>query len=98
MINVDIWNINETNFWIGCRKTYWDISTHAKKPLIFKDSDNWDYVTSIKTISDRKCDIPFMLILVGINILEKWVKNNFYDNIGFVTSRIGHLNADITFA
>ena len=81
----DTWNMDETGFRIGCGKTHWVISTHAKKPLLLIGPDNRDYITSIETISDGGRDIPPIVILAGINILEKWVKNNLPDDIGFAT-------------
>ncbi len=72
----DTWNMDETGFRIGCGKTHWVISTHAKKPPLLIDPDNRDYVTSIETISGGGRDIPPIVILAGVNILEKWVKNN----------------------
>lgn len=68
---------------------------YAKKQLLLIDPGNWDYVTSIETINGRKYDIPPIVILTGLNILEKRVKNNFFDNIGFGTSPIGYSNNNI---
>ena len=59
---------------------------------------NWDYVTFIKTISGGGRNILSIVILVDVNILGKWVKNNFFDNIGFATSLTGYSNNDLTFA
>lgn len=39
-----------------------------------------------------------MVILANVNILDKWIKNNLFDNIGFATSLTGYLNNDIAFA
>ena len=94
----DTWNMDETGFRIGCGKTHWVISTYAKKPLLLMDPDNRDYVTSIETISGGGRNIPSIVILAGVNILEKWVKNNLPDDIGFATSPTGYSNDDIALA
>lgn len=71
MTNENIWNIDETGFWIKYEKIHWVISTYAKKPLLFINPDNQDYVTYIEIISGGECDISPMVILASINILEK---------------------------
>lgn len=60
------------------------------------DPDNWDYIISIETINNEKHDIPSIVKLVGIYILDKWVKNNLPDNISFATSPTGYSNNNIT--
>lgn len=90
--------MDDISFQIECGKTHWVIFTHAKKPPLFMDPDNQDYVISIKTISGRRYNIPSIVILDGVNILEKWVKNNLPDNIDFTTSPTGYLNDDIILA
>lgn len=52
----------------------------------------------MKIISNKKRNIPLIVIVAGINILEKWVKNNFSDNIIFATSLIYYLNNNIALA
>ena len=94
----DTSNIDETGFRIGSGKTHWVISTHAKKPPLLIDPDNRDYITSIETISGGGRDIPPIVILAGVYILEKWVKNNLPDDIGFATSPTGYSNDDIALA
>ena len=61
----------KTGFQVGCRKTHWVISTHTKKPLFLMNSDNQNYVTSIETISGKEHNIPPIVILAGVQILEK---------------------------
>ena len=78
--------MDKTDFQIGCGKTHWVISTNAKKPLLFMDPDNRDYVISIKTISSGERNISSIVILADVSILEKWIKNNLPDNISFTTS------------
>ena len=88
----DTWNMDETGFRIGCGKTHWVISTHAKKPLFPIDPDNRDY------ISGGGRDIPPIVILAGVKVLEKWVKNNLPDDIRFETGPTGYSHDDIALA
>lgn len=90
--------MDKTSFWIGCEKIQQAIFIYVKKPLLFIDFKNRDYITSIKTISIRRYNIPPIIILVYINILEKQVKNNLLNNIYFAISPTSYLNNDITLA
>ena len=62
----DTWNMDETGFRIGCGKAHWVISTHSHKPLLMKDPDNRDYITSVESSSGGGRDIPPMIILPGV--------------------------------
>ena len=86
----DIWNMDDPGFRSGSGKTHWVIFMYAKKPLLLIDPDNRDYITSIETIGGGGRDIPPTVILAGVNILEMWVKNNLFDDIGFATSPTGY--------
>ena len=63
--------MDETGFRVGVGKAHWVITSDADKPLLLTDPDNCDYITSIESINGTGKDIPLMIILQGMNILEK---------------------------
>ena len=68
---VDVWNMNETDFRIDCGRTQMIITLDPKRPLRMMNSDNRDYITSVKCVSSGGEVIPPMLIISGVNILHK---------------------------
>ena len=91
----DTWNMDETGFRVGCGKAHWVITTDPNRPLLLMDSDNRDYLTSVECISGGYRDIPPMLILAGVNILEKWSQNDLSEDILIATSETGYSNDDL---
>ena len=47
---LDIWNIDETRFWIGSGKAQLVITMDPNKPFCMIDPDNHDYITSVEYI------------------------------------------------
>lgn len=66
--------------------------------MLLTDSDNWEYITSVESISDKGKLIPPMLIMCSsILILEKWAKKNNLDkDILLAISSIGYSNNELT--
>ena len=96
IVDEDTWNMDETGFRIGCGKAHWVISTHSHKPLLMKDPDNRDYITSVESSSGGGRDIPPMIILPGVQIKEKWaLENDLDDDILFAVSSTGYSNDDL---
>ena len=72
----DIYNFDETGFRIGCGRGYTVVTLHKKKQIRLIDAENRDYITSVECVSADGWVIPLMLILAGVNILEKWALKN----------------------
>lgn len=65
--------------------------------MLWTDPDNWKYITSVKSISGRKKTILSILVLCGINILEKSAEENEFDkNILLATSPTNYFNDELT--
>ena len=94
----DTWNMDETGFRVGCGKAHWVITTNPNRPLLLSDPDNRDYLISVKCISEGDRDILSMLIIAGVNILEKWEYNDLSENILFTISETGYSNDELTVA
>ena len=92
----DVWNMDETGFRIGCGRAHWVISTHSRKPLLLTGPDNREYVTSCECISAGGRNIPPMVIIAGVLILEKWPQqNDLNDDVLLTTSPTGYSNDDL---
>ena len=87
--------MDETGFRVGVGKTHWVITAETNKPLLLTDPDNRDYLTSCETINEVGGDIPPMLIIQGVNILEKWGVNNLDEDILLATSPTGYSNDNL---
>lgn len=68
---IDIWNMNETSFRIGCERAQMIITLNPKRSFRMMNPDNRDYITSVKCVSSADEVIPSMLIISGVNILHK---------------------------
>ena len=68
----DSWNMDETGFRIGVRKSQFVVSTHKVKKLVMADPDNGDYITSVERINGKGRVIPPMIILQKKLIFDKW--------------------------
>ncbi len=68
---LDIWNMDETGFRIGCGKAQLIVTMDANKPFCMIDPENRDYITSVKCIGSAGETIPLMLLISGVNILYK---------------------------
>ena len=87
--------MNKTGFRVEVGKTHWIIMAETNKPLLLTDPDNCDYLTSCETINGVGGDIPPMLIIQGVNILEKWGVNNLDEDILLATSPTGYSNDNL---
>ena len=72
--------MDETGFRAGCGRAHWVITLDPEKPMLLTDPDNREYITSVESISGGGKTIPPMLILCGIQILEKWAQENDLDD------------------
>ena len=68
---LDVWNMDEMDFRIGCRKAQLVVTMDLNKPLRIIDPDNRDYITSVKCIGSLKKTMPSMLLISRVNILHK---------------------------
>ena len=92
----DVWNMDETGFRVGCGRAHWVVSGHSRKPLLLTNLDNREYVTSCECISAGGRDIPPMVIIAGVLILEKWAQqNDLNDDVLLTTSPTGYSNDDL---
>lgn len=93
---VDVWNMDETGFRIGCGRTQVVISLNRRKSLRLMDPDNRDYITSVECISSAGDVIPPLLIISGVHILHKWCQENDLDGETLIgTSETGYSNDDL---
>ena len=58
-------------FCVGCRVAHWVITMDIEKKLLLSDLDNKEFLTECENISGREIEIPPILILSSILILEK---------------------------
>ena len=65
---LDIWNMDETSFRIGCGKTQLVVTMDPNKPLCMIDPENRDSITSIECIGSAGETIPPMLLVSRVNI------------------------------
>ena len=93
---VDVWNMDETGFRIGCGRAKMVIMLDPNKPLRMMDPDNRDYITSVECVSSGGEVIPPMLIISGVNILHKWCQENDLDEDTLIgTSESSYSNDDL---
>ena len=87
--------MNETGFRVGVGKTHWVITADTSKPLLLTDPDNCDYFTSCESINGVGDDIPPMIMVQGVNILEKGGVNSLDEDILLATSSTGYSNDNL---
>ena len=89
----DIYNMDETGFYIGVGGNQWIITMDIHR-LHYSPSDtNRDYATSVEAVSGDGVVIEPMLILKGVNHLEKWyTQTSLPDNYLIGTSDSGYAN------
>ena len=92
---VDVWNMDETGFRIGCERAHYVVTLDPIKPLRMTDPDNRDYITSVECISSGGAVIPPLIIISGAHVLHKWSENNLDGDTLFTTSESGYSNDDI---
>ena len=84
---LDVWNVNETGFRIGCGNSKLVVTMDINKPLLMIDLENRNYITSAECIGSASETIPPMFLISGVNILYKRCQNNdLGDNIVTGTS------------
>ncbi len=76
----DIWNMNESGFRIEVERDHLVITLIKKKSLRAIDSEVRDLVSDVKAISAEREKILLMLIILEINILNKWAQENDLNN------------------
>ena len=70
---LDVWNMDETGFRIGCGKAQLVVTMDPNKPVRMIDSENRDYITSVECVGSAGETIPPMLLISGVNILHNGV-------------------------
>ena len=65
---LDVWNMNETGFRIGCGKAQSVLTMDPNKPLHIIDPENHDCMTSVGFIGSAGETIPPMLLISRVNI------------------------------
>ena len=68
----DIYNMDETGFRIGVGGSQWVVTMDMNRPQFSPSDTNRDYATSIEAVSGDGVVIDPMLIMKGVNHLEKW--------------------------
>ena len=96
ILDSDIWNMNETDFRIDCERSRIVITLDVNKNIRMTDSNNRDYVTSVKVVNAIDDTILTMLIMKRVNILHKWtLSNDLDDHILLSTSDSKYINDDL---
>ena len=91
--DLDVWNMDETGFRIGCRKAQLVVTMDPNKPLRMIDLENRDYITSVEYIGSAGETIPPMLLISRVNILHKWCEDNNLDGETLIgTTETGYVN------
>jgi len=94
----DIWNMDESGFRIGVGRGHLVITLIKKGPLRAIDPGVRDLVSDVEAISAGGAKIPPMLIIPGINILNKWMQeNDLDDDLLLATTESGYSNDEKTF-
>ncbi len=94
----DIWNMNESDFRIEVERDHLVITLIKKRSLHAINSRVRNLVSDVKTISAEKEKIFLMLIILEINILNKWVqKNDLNDDLLLATTEFEYLNDEKIF-
>lgn len=68
---LDIWNMDETRFWISCEKAQLIVTIDLNKLFHMIYLDNHNYITSIEYIDSANKIILLMLLVSGVNTLSK---------------------------
>ena len=92
----DTWNMNETEFRLDCEKFCIIITLDIKKSFKITDSDNREYITSIKIISVDDEIISSMLIVKKNFILHRFAVNDLEELIILVFNDFDYSNDDLT--
>lgn len=83
--------MDETGFRTCCGRAHWAITLDPDKELLLTDSDNREYIRSVKSISGGRKTIPPMFILCGNYILKKKAEENeLVEDILLATSPNGY--------
>lgn len=92
---VNHWNINETDFHIGCEKAHTVIIRSIRDVLQMADLKNHDYITVAEADSAVSKSVSPMLIIKRVNTLARWAANNIENDTLFNTSDTEYLNNDL---
>ena len=89
----DIYNMDETGFRIGVGDNQWIITLEVHRRHFSPSSTNRDYCTSVEAISGDGIVIDPLVIIKGVNLLEKWFSHtDVPDNYLLGTSDSGYTN------
>lgn len=92
---LDVWNMDETSFRIGCGKAQLVVTMDPNKPFCMIDPENRDYIASVEYIGCAGETILPMLLISGVNILHKQCQHNDLDDeIQIGTTETGYANDD----
>ncbi len=93
--DLDMWNMDEKGFRIGCGKAQLVVTMDPNKLLWIIDPENRDYITSLECIGSAGETIPLMLLISKVNIIHKWCKNNNLDGETLIgITEAGYANED----
>jgi hypothetical protein len=87
----NVWNFDETGFWIGYLAGYL-VFTCTQKQVYISDPDNQEQIMSIEAINITGKSINLIIIIPGIIIYQKHFDNNLDNNILFAISKSGYIN------
>ncbi len=94
----DIWNMNESGFRIEVERDHLVITLIKKRSLRAIDLKVRNLVSDVKMINAEREKIFLMLIVLEINILNKWVqKNDLNDDLLLATTESEYSNDEKTF-
>ena len=94
----DIWNMNESDFCIKVERDHLVITLIKKRSLRAIDSGVRDLVSDVKTINAEGEKILLMLIVLEINILNKWMQeNDLNDDLLLATTEFEYSNDEKIF-
>jgi hypothetical protein len=87
----DIYNMDKTGFRIGVIVGRTVITHLLIKAVYFTDPNNRESLTVVKTVCADGSTIPFMLILKGDVLFERYFENDLENNTFLVTSSSRYL-------
>ena len=88
--------MNETEFRLNCGKSRIIITLNIKKFFKMTDSNNREYITSMKIINVDDEIISSMLIVKRNFILHRFAVNDFEEFIIFIFNDFDYSNNDLT--
>ena len=90
--DADTWNFDETGFRCDIARNDWVVTRDRVRRIYSKNPDNRESLTAVECINATGLDIPPMLILTRVNILEPFVNNDLNDDVLITVSESGYSN------